>query len=112
MIKQSGCPPSGDCPPNEYGDKRFMIRVNVPLDYCSDGGRNRGQTIFLFDRRRSIFVRGGPDDILIAKQRENKVVPFDKEGHKKLMMIMREKGIQRQLLFMWAKRIGDTLEIE
>ena len=50
--------------------------------------------------------------MIIAKERSNRVIPFDKAGHIKFMKLLREKGIQRQLLFMWAKRIGDTLEIE
>ena len=86
-----------------------MVRMQAPPDY---GGKYRGQTIFLFDRRRSLFIRGGPDDVIIAKERSNRVIPFDKEGHIKFMKLLREKGIQRQLLFMWAKRIGDALEIE
>lgn len=57
-------------------------------------------------------MRGGPDDVIVAKERLKKIVPFDKEGHIKLVRLLREKGLEKQALFLWAKRIGDTLEIE
>lgn len=57
-------------------------------------------------------MRGGPDDAIVAKERLKKIVPFDKEGHIKLVRLLREKGLEKQALFLWAKRIGDTLEIE
>ncbi|KAI0085924.1 hypothetical protein BDY19DRAFT_963725 [Irpex rosettiformis] len=111
-IKQSGCPKDGECPPNEYGNNRFMIRIQAPPEYAVDEGKYKGQTIFLFDRRRSIFVRNGPDDVLVAKKRSNRSIPFDKEGHIKFMKLVRSKGLAKQLLYLWAKRIGDTLEID
>lgn len=111
-IKQSGCPKAGTCPLNEYGRERFQVRVQAPPDWTVDGGKYRGQTIFLCDRRRSLFVRGSPDDVIVAKERLKKLIPFDKEGHIKLVRLLREKGLEKQLLFLWAKRIGDTLEIE
>ncbi len=102
----------GACPPNEYGRERFQVRVQAPPQYTVDGGRYPGQTVFLFDRRRSLFARGGPDDVIAIKERAGKVVPFDKEGHVKLMRLVRAQGLGRQLLYLWARRIGDTLEIE
>ena len=102
----------GECPPNEYGNKRFVLRVQAPPEYGVDGGQYQGQTMFIYDRRHSMFVRSGPDDVLVAKRRDKLTIPFDKEGHSRYMKLVREKGLQQQLLYLWAKRIGDTIEIE
>ena len=50
-IKESGTSNIGECPLNEYGHERFIVRTMMPLDY-SHNGRYKGATIFLWDRHR------------------------------------------------------------
>ena len=108
----SGLAPVGDCPPNEYKDERFIVKASRPITYAVNGTA-QGMTIFLFDRRRSMQLRTSPGDVLFAeKTKLGTRIPFHAEGHRKLVELMMDHGVQGQVLFVWARRIGDCLEIE
>ncbi|EDR14051.1 uncharacterized protein LACBIDRAFT_321809 [Laccaria bicolor S238N-H82] len=80
-IKESGSSNIGDCPRNEYGRERFIIRTVMPLDY-SHNGRYKGATIFLWDRRRSLLARTSPGDPPMAKERNwDFEIPFHPQGY-------------------------------
>lgn len=112
-VKQSACPKGGDCPPNEYNTARFVVRVQMPPDYVAGGlTKLRGTTLFIVDRRRSLFVRIGPADVAFAKQQEGTVVPFDTAGYEQFRRVLAQKGRAGQLIYLWAKRVGDCLEID
>ncbi|KAI0311543.1 hypothetical protein OF83DRAFT_1287480 [Amylostereum chailletii] len=110
MIRQSGTAAPEDCPPNEYGEERFILRVNMPFDYAV--GAHKGQTMFVWDRRRSLCARAGPGEVLLARERGTSVIPFDRAGHARLMELVRRRGVQGQALFVWGKRVGDCAEID
>ncbi len=38
--------------------------------------------------------------------------PIPSEGHKRYTQVIKAKGIQGQLIYLWAKRVGDAVEIE
>lgn len=108
----SGLAPIGDCPPNEYGDERFVLKAARPATYTVNG-KTKGLTIFFFDRRRSMQLRTGPGDVIFAEEMKlGTPIPFDAQGHQKLLKLMMERGFQGQVLYLWAKRIGDCVEIE
>lgn len=89
-----------------------MVRAQMLPDYTV-AERFKGQTVILFDRRRSFQVRTGPGDPVVAQERGLGVrIPFNAEGHQKFAKLVAAKGIQRQLLYLWARRIGDCLELE
>ncbi|KAK0454289.1 hypothetical protein EV421DRAFT_409130 [Armillaria borealis] len=112
-IKYSGTTNVGDSIRNEYGDERFLLRTQMPADYSHDGGRYKGQTIFCFDRRRSMMVRTSPGDPPMARERGWPLqIPFHLEGHKRYTQVIKAKGIQGQLIYLWAKRVGDAVEID
>ncbi|KAI0311544.1 hypothetical protein OF83DRAFT_1166299 [Amylostereum chailletii] len=110
MIRESGSPPPGECPSNEYGEKRFMLRVHMPPDYAV--GAVKGQSMFVWDRRRSLCARAGPGEVLFAREQGTSEIPFDRAGHAKLMGLVRRGGVQGQVMFVWGKRVGDCVEIE
>jgi hypothetical protein len=73
---------------------------------------SRGKTMFIWDRRRSVFARTGPGDVQFAKEREGTQLPFDARGHAKIADVIRTRGVQKQIVYVYAKRIGDCLELE
>ncbi|KZV81166.1 hypothetical protein EXIGLDRAFT_844820 [Exidia glandulosa HHB12029] len=113
-IKQSGCPMDGECPPNEYGDERFIIKLQAPPDYNTGGGQPqfKGTTVFVVDRRRSLFARTGPGDAAFALQQTGVEIPFHAAGYTKFRSVLRTRGIQGQLIYLWARRVGDCLETD
>ncbi|KAK0459335.1 uncharacterized protein EV420DRAFT_1539644 [Desarmillaria tabescens] len=112
-IKYSGGTDVGDSIRNEYGDERFLLRTQMPPDYSHEGGKYKGQSIFCFDRRRSIMVRTSPGDPPMARERGWPLrIPFHPEGHKRYTQVIKTKGIQGQLIYLWAKRVGDAVEID
>ena len=50
MIKYSGVTPVGECPKNEYGNERFVVKTVVPSNMMTP----MGPTILMWDRRRSL----------------------------------------------------------
>ncbi|EJD48437.1 hypothetical protein AURDEDRAFT_85720 [Auricularia subglabra TFB-10046 SS5] len=112
-VKQSGCPKGGDCPPNEYAGARFVVRIQMPPDYVSgELEKLRGTTVFIVDRRRSLFVRTGPADVAYAKKQESAVLPFDTAGYEQFRRLVVQKGYRGQLIYLWAKRMGDCMELD
>jgi len=39
-------------------------------------------------------------------------IPFHPQGYEQYKKVLAAKGIQRQLIYLWAKRFGDTLELD
>ena len=112
-IKQSGTVARGDVAPNVYGNERFLLRIQHALDYAAgDLPQFRGQTVFMVDRRHSIFVRTGPGDAGVAKMRLNIDIPLDKAAWPALIKVIKAKGLLGQVIYLWTKRVGDCLEIE
>lgn len=111
-IAQSGGCNIGDCPSNEYGATRFIVRLTMPLDYAVGSGVEKGRTVFIWDRRRSMLLRCGPGDVKTALLRNEKPPPHHVSGHAEVERLVRAKGLQKQLLYLWARRIGDVIEIE
>lgn len=95
---------------NEYGDERFLLTVSMPATY--ECGGIKGRSAFMWDRRRSLMTRGGPGEVIVFQERLGLHAPFHRAGHEALEKAMRRKGYQAQQLYMWAKRVGDCLELE
>lgn len=99
----------GTCPRNEYGEARFVCRAQLPRAGSAmwDPVQARmvqydaGRAAFFCDRRRSVQVRVRLEDI-----------PFHEAGFKQFATLMARRGAQSELLYLWAKRVGDCLEIE
>ncbi|KZV74815.1 hypothetical protein PENSPDRAFT_647598 [Peniophora sp. CONT] len=112
-IKQSATMASGDIAANVYGDERFILRIHRALEYAAgDLPQYKGQTVFMTDRRHSIFVRTGPGDVAVAKMRSNVNLPLDRAAWPELLEVVKAKGLLGQVIYLWAKRIGDCLEID
>ena len=88
----------------------------MPLDYVTGempgAQANKGTAMFVWDRRRSISARTGPGDVEVAKYLKEPPVPFHRDGHRMMTQLIRRVGLHGQILFMWAKRVGDCLELE
>lgn len=103
----------GECLPNEHGAARFMVKIRMPPDYVTaDQVQHRGSTLFIVDRRHSLFVRTGPGDSAFHKQRTGKALPFHAAGYTQFRTLLQSRGVAGQLIYLWAKRVGDCLEIE
>jgi hypothetical protein len=111
--KYAGSQPIGDLSRNDYGDKPFLVLTLLSPDYSLDG-RFKGQTVMLWDRRRSVLLRSGPGDPVIARERGWPLaVPFHAQGHQEYTKLVKTKGKQRgQLIYLWAQRVGDCIELE
>ncbi len=73
-------------------------------------GQYQGQTVFLWDRRRS---RTSPGDPPMARQRGWPFeIPFHPQGYANYVKAVRQKGRHRQFIYLWAKRVGDCIELE
>lgn len=59
-----------------------------------------------------MLLRCGPGDVKTALERNQKPPPLHVSGHAEVERLLRAKGLQKQLLYLWAKRIGDVIEIE
>ncbi|KAF8586461.1 hypothetical protein K439DRAFT_1340929 [Ramaria rubella] len=90
-----------ECPRNEYGDDRFVCRAIL----MPQGG------VYLCDRRRSVLVRVLEADRCVASQ-QGMVVPFHQEGYRKFVKLIIQKVHGKQILYVWAKRVGDCIEVE
>ena len=97
---------------NEYGTTRFIVRLAMPFDYAVGSGVQGGRTVFIWDCRRSMLLRCGPGDVKTVLERNQKPPPLHVSGHAEVERLLRAKGLQKQLLYLWAKRIGDVIEIE
>lgn len=117
-----GGPSVYEPPRNQYGGERFMCRAVLQnmgkgqwdpyqgkVVYHDQGGG----TAFMYDRRRSVIVRLGPQEPAKAKAVAPDVdIPFHETGYRQFAQVVRERGVQGQLLFVWARRVGDCIEIE
>ncbi|KAF9030311.1 hypothetical protein BDZ89DRAFT_672575 [Hymenopellis radicata] len=111
-IKYSGSCSINDCPHNEYGNERFLVSTQMPATY-SHNGQYQGQTVFLWDRRRSILLRTSPGDPPMARERGMPFeIPFHPQGYANYVKAVRQKGRQRQFIHLWAKRVGDCIELD
>ncbi|ESK80986.1 hypothetical protein Moror_7625, partial [Moniliophthora roreri MCA 2997] len=77
---QSGCPLPMDCPANEYGNARFIVRAIIDMTYEVAG--MKGVTVFAWDRRRSLLVRCGPGNVKFASENKEPKIPFHQRGYK------------------------------
>ncbi|KAJ7167807.1 hypothetical protein C8R46DRAFT_1094207 [Mycena filopes] len=119
VVKMGG-PPTDEPPRNPYGPERFLCRALL-----SDAGKgqwdphqkkmvyfHQGEgTVFMFDRRRSVIVRVGPQEPPKALV-HGIVIPFHAAGYKQFVEVVRNRGVQGQLLFVWVRRVGDCLEVD
>ncbi|KAJ6526578.1 hypothetical protein DFH09DRAFT_168768 [Mycena vulgaris] len=115
-----GCPSIAECPRNEYGTERFMCRAILPnagkaqwdphqekvVYYDAGGGM-----VFLADRRRSVMVRLAPDEPPKALV-HGIVIPFHAAGYRQFSDVVRKRGVQGQLLYVWVRRVGDCIEVD
>jgi hypothetical protein len=69
-----------------------------------------GGLAFLYDRRRSVIVKVGPQEPGKARV-HGAEIPFHNAGYRELEVV-RERGVQGQLLYVWVRRIGDCIEVE
>ncbi|KAJ7150968.1 hypothetical protein C8R43DRAFT_1005788 [Mycena crocata] len=119
-LVKIGSPPIDECPRNEYGGERFICRALVAhagqgqwdphqakIVY-RDGG---GGTAVLFDRRRSVIVRLGPQEPAKALV-HGAVIPFHEAGYRQFAQLIQTRGVQGQLLYVWVRRVGDCLEVD
>ncbi|KAJ6520960.1 hypothetical protein B0H19DRAFT_1146758 [Mycena capillaripes] len=115
-----GGPAVSEPPRNQYGGERFICRTLL-----ADAGKGQwdphqgkvvyydqgGGTAFLHDRRRSVIVRFGPQEPGKALV-HGVVIPFHEAGYRRFVEVVREKGAQRQLLYVWVRRVGDCIEVD
>jgi len=111
--KYSGTNHVGELSRNEYGEEPFLVSVALLRSY-SVGGRFHGQTAMIWDRRRSIALRSGHGDPVVMKERGGGFeIPSHASGHQDLVALVRSKGIlDHELIYLWARRIGDCIELE
>jgi len=111
--KYSGAVAVGEIPHNEYRDEPFLVSATLPREY-SISGRFKGQTMMLWDRRRSIFARSGPGDSVVMQELKGPEfeIPFHARGHEQFTELVWSKGINKEIVYLWARRVGDCLELE
>ncbi|ESK86290.1 ankyrin repeat and mynd domain-containing protein 2-like [Moniliophthora roreri MCA 2997] len=114
MAIHSGCPPTGECAPNEYGTERFILRTSLDPQYCVGGlPQFRGTTVFMWDRRRSFLLRAGLGDNMFAKKYQGgRKIPFHRKGYEEYVGLVKSRGFFKSVVMLWAKRIGDSIEID
>jgi hypothetical protein len=113
--------PSVDEPPrNQYGPERFVCRAILANAGKGQWDPHQGKVVYydqgsgtavLYDRRRSVIVRLGPQEPAKAMV-HGVVIPFHAAGYRQFAEFVREKGVQGQLLYVWVRRVGDCLEVE
>ncbi|KAJ7922352.1 hypothetical protein B0H13DRAFT_2267582 [Mycena leptocephala] len=118
-VKMGG--PSVDEPPrNQYGPERFVCRAILANAGKGQWDPHQGKVVYydqgsgtavLYDRRRSVIVRLGPQEPVKAMV-HGVVIPFHAAGYRQFAEFVREKGVQGQLLYVWVRRVGDCLEVD
>lgn len=112
-IKYSGTTNVGEAIRDEYAGGRFQVVCVRPPAYSYGDHRHRGTVIFIWDRRRSLLLRTGPGEAEMARAAGGQYsIPFHPEGYKTWMRVATEKGYRGQKIYLWAKRVGDCLELE
>lgn len=119
-VKMGG-PPVDEPPRNEYGTERFICRVVLANAGKGQWDPHQGKVVYydegagtaiMYDRRRSVIVRLGPQEPAKALV-HGVVIPFHDAGYRQFAQVVREHGAaQGQLLYVWAKRVGDCIEVE
>ncbi|KAK7062302.1 ankyrin repeat and mynd domain-containing protein 2-like protein [Favolaschia claudopus] len=117
-----GGPPVYEPPRNQYGNERFVCRVILANAGKGQWDPHQGKvvyydkgagTAYIHDRRRSIMVRVGPQEAAKARAAQPGLeIPFHAAGYQPFAELVRAKGIQGQLLYVWARRVGDCIEVE
>ncbi|KAJ7265397.1 hypothetical protein B0H12DRAFT_1230429 [Mycena haematopus] len=118
-VKMGG-PSVGEPPRNQYGGERFICRALLANAGKGQWDPHQGKVVYydkgagtavLYDRRRSVIVRLGPQEG--AKARVHGVeIPFHEAGYRQFATVVREKGVQGQLLYVWVRRVGDCIEVD
>ncbi|KAF8207877.1 hypothetical protein K438DRAFT_1713412 [Mycena galopus ATCC 62051] len=115
-----GAPSVDELPRNHYGRERFVCLAILPNAGKAQWDPEEGKmmyydegsgTVVLYDRRRSILVRLGPQDRASAKL-QGVDIPFHEAGYHQFVAVIRERGFHRQLLYVWVRRVGDCIEID
>lgn len=115
-----GGPLVNENPRNEYGTERFICRALMPNAGVSQWDPHQGRvvtygsgagTAVLYDRRRSVMVRLGPQEAGKALL-QGIVIPFHEAGYRQFAEVVKKRGIQGQLLYVWVRRVGDCVEVE
>ncbi|KAJ6614637.1 hypothetical protein B0H10DRAFT_1916467 [Mycena sp. CBHHK59/15] len=118
-VKMGG-PPVRECPRNEYGTERFICRAVLANAGKGQWDPHKGKTVFyergggtafLYDRRRSVMVRLGPQEPVNALV-HGVVIPFHEAGYRQFALVVQKHGLQGQLLYMWTRRVGDCIEVD
>ncbi|KAJ7619516.1 hypothetical protein FB45DRAFT_160611 [Roridomyces roridus] len=101
-----GGPPVDENPRNEYGSERFICRALLPAN--SEHGVG---TAFVYDRRRSVMIRVGPL-VPVSALHHGVVIPFHEKGYHQFAELVRRRGRQGQVLYIWGRRVGDCIEFD
>lgn len=120
-VKMGG-PSVYEPPRNQYGSERFMCRALLAEGGKGQWDPHQGKTVWydqgtgiamLHDRRRSVLVRFGPQEPAKARAIAPEInLPFHEAGYRQFAKVMKEKGVYGQLLYVWARRVGDCIEVE
>ncbi|KAL4255330.1 MUB1/samB family protein [Pleurotus pulmonarius] len=112
-VKFSGSTNITEAHKNEYGDTRFIVQTRKPPGYSHMGGKFQGETVFLCDRRRSLLCRTGPGEQPVAKEFNlGYDIPFHAKGYAEYRTLLMQKGYRNQMIYLYAKRVGDCLELD
>ncbi|KAJ7821181.1 hypothetical protein B0H14DRAFT_2831833 [Mycena olivaceomarginata] len=120
-VKMGG-PSVYEPPRNQYGGERFMCRALLAEGGKGQWDPHQGKTVWydqgtgiamLHDRRRSVLVRFGPQEPAKARAIAPEInLPFHEAGYRQFAKVMKEKGVYGQLLYVWARRVGDCIEVD
>jgi hypothetical protein len=66
----------------------------------------------LYDRRRSVIVRFGPQEAAKIRAASPKIeMPFHEAGYRQFTEVVKERGA-KGVLFIWVRRVGDCIVVE
>ncbi|KAJ7821176.1 hypothetical protein B0H14DRAFT_2599393 [Mycena olivaceomarginata] len=76
---------------------------------CYDQGTG---TACLYDRRRSVIVRLGPQEAAKIRAASPKTeMPFHEAGYRQFTEVVKERGA-KGVLFIWVRRVGDCMVVD
>ncbi|KAJ7145820.1 hypothetical protein C8R44DRAFT_755959 [Mycena epipterygia] len=119
-VVRMGGPPVEEPPRNEYGTERFICRAVLANEGKGQWDPHQEKvvyydrgagTAFLYDRRRSVMVRLGPQEPAKALV-HGVVIPFHEAGYRQFAEVVQKRGLQGQLLYVWVRRVGDCIEVD
>ncbi|KAF4606106.1 hypothetical protein EYR38_000151 [Pleurotus pulmonarius] len=111
-VRFSGSTNVGEAHRNEYGETRFIVQTRIELGYKRTGSIG-GEAVFMWDRRRSLWCRTGPGER--PSSRDPKLaheIPFHANGYAEYSTLLMQRGHQNQLIYLYARRIGDCIELD